>query len=137
MDRLYVGFLIGFVLGVWVSFIVVMIAARSTRRNQPPPSSTTPSQSQQEYRAEPENVTSKPDAAASSPTAPPRPPATYREAAQANPKTHELFHKLLGMNTGDEAVTNRLIDYERQRAPRAPLEVWIQNAIDRLAQDRR
>ena len=64
MDRLYVGLLIGFVLGVWISFIVVV------------------------------------------------------------------------MVSGDESVTNRLIGYERQRSPHAPLAVWIQNAIDRLVHDR-
>jgi hypothetical protein len=153
MDRLYVGLLIGFVLGVWISFIVVVIAARSTRRNQPPPRSAMDGYPQQPpYRVEPtpsmrdlaeptQSVVTAPTRSAPSQpmttTTPPRPPASYREAAQANSTTRELFHQLLGMVSGDEAVTNRLIDNERQRAAGAPLAIWIQNAIDRLVHDRR
>lgn len=150
MDRLYVGLLIGFVLGVWIAFIVVVITVRSTRRNQPP-RSPVDSHPQQAYRAEPapptremteptQSVRTAPPRSAppqpATTTTPLRPPASYREAAQDNPTTRELFHQLLGMVSGDEAMTNRLIDYERQRAPRAPLAVWIQNAIDRLVHDR-
>jgi len=38
---------------------------------------------------------------------------------------------------GDAASAERLIDYERTRAPDAARAILIQNAIDRLLHDRR
>ena len=48
-----------------------------------------------------------------------------------------LFNRLVAKTGGDSAVAERLIAFERQRAPQAPRAELIRRAIERLELDRR
>jgi len=46
-----------------------------------------------------------------------------------------LYNDLLQKIGGDRATVERLIDFERQRLPRATRMVWLKNAIQRWERD--
>jgi len=46
-----------------------------------------------------------------------------------------LYNDLLRKVGGDQAAAERLIDYERQRAPQATRSIWLQQAIQRWERD--
>jgi hypothetical protein len=46
-----------------------------------------------------------------------------------------LFNDLLFKVGGDRATVERLIDFERRRAPQANRTIWLQNAIKRWERD--
>ena len=48
-----------------------------------------------------------------------------------------LFNRLVAKSGGDSAVAERLIAFERQRAPQATRAELIRRAIERLELDRR
>jgi len=48
-----------------------------------------------------------------------------------------LYNDLLGKAGGDRAVVERLIEFERQRAPRAGRSAWLRRAIQRWENDNR
>ena len=48
-----------------------------------------------------------------------------------------LFNRLVAKSGGDAAVAERLIAFERQRAPQATRAELIRRAIERLELDRR
>ena len=48
-----------------------------------------------------------------------------------------LYNDLLQKVQGDRAVTDRLIEFERTRAPRSTRKKWIQSALQRLERDNR
>ena len=48
-----------------------------------------------------------------------------------------LYNDLLQKVQGDRATTDRLIEFERTRAPRSTRKKWIQSALQRLERDNR
>jgi len=46
-----------------------------------------------------------------------------------------LYNDLLRKVSGDQAAAERLIAYERQRAPQATRSIWLQKAIQRWERD--
>ncbi len=66
---------------------------------------------------------------------PEEPPVDDASPSQAEAGTSR-YTRLVSMSGGDASQAERLIDYERKRAPDAARSIWIQNAIDRLIHDR-
>jgi hypothetical protein len=49
----------------------------------------------------------------------------------------DLFNELLRKVGGDRPTAERLIDFERQRAPKGNRTAWLESAIRRWEQDNR
>lgn len=68
-----------------------------------------------------------------------KPPASSPkgEAPQTSESENELFSKLVNMVGGESEVAERLINFERRQAPKAPRRELIERAIERLLRDRK
>lgn len=67
----------------------------------------------------------------------PKTPRLPEQPTRLSPEEAQSYHRLLKQLYGDRAQVERLINYERSRLPQGNRCTWIQNAINRLEQDRR
>jgi len=135
MNSFVGGFLIGFACGLWFAILLywlwckraALLAASGAAGTEPEPQPAPPRQA--DAHEPPVDEPDEPDERAG--------PA---EAASPAPKVDagaSRYTRLVKMVGGDVAAAEKLIDYERTRAPDAARSIWIQNAIDRLIHDRR
>jgi hypothetical protein len=132
------GFLIGFACGLWFAILLywlwgkraALLAASGAVDLEPEPQPAPPRQA--DAHEPPLDEPDEPDEQAG--------PAEATEVASPVTKIDpgaSRYTRLVKMVGGDVAAAERLIDYERTRAPDAARSIWIQNAIDRLIHDRR
>ncbi len=130
------GFLIGFACGLWFAILLywlwgkraALLAERGAPDAQPQPAPSPAQDVDEPPLDEPDEQTAPEETAEAEATASPAP--------KADPGSSR-YSRLVKMVGGDVAAAERLIDYERTRAPDAARSIWIQNAIDRLIHDRR
>lgn len=138
MNSFVGGFLIGFASGLWFAILLywlwgkraALLAASGVAGAEPEPQPAPPRQA--DAHEPPLDEPGEPDE--------PDEQAGPAEAASPAPKVDagaSRYTRLVKMVGGDVAAAERLIDYERTRAPDAARSIWIQNAIDRLIHDRR
>jgi hypothetical protein len=52
-------------------------------------------------------------------------------------RSQRLYRSLLARARGDEALVERLVEYERQRSPQAEPRQWLEDALERWERDAR
>lgn len=140
METFLLGMLFGLAIGLWISVAIIewRLSERQTNASIRFQSGAWPKQTP--YRRVTDAPALPPESLSQfspqPPTAPP-PPETGQPQLTLSPTAQQLYSELLNMAQGDREKTDRLIEYERKRAPQAALETLIQNAIDRWQQDKR
>lgn len=134
MNSFVGGWLIGFACGLWFAIFLYWlwgkaatlrsVGAPSAPERQPAPPAPPATVAEEQPMPAPDQPLEEEPASPSSGT------------PQADPG-RSRYTRLLSMVGGDAASAERLIDYERTRAPDAARAILIQNAIDRLLHDRR
>ena len=154
MDTFLLGLLFGVAIGLWISVAIIEWRLPERRAKPPAPSNaparppTPPSQPTAATPARKPSVPASPVVAPAqsqpvgttswAPVASPTKAAAenaQKSDAPLSPEARQLYEQLLNMAQGDRAMADRLIEYERTRAPAASTETLIGNAIDRWLHD--
>lgn len=134
MNSFVGGWLIGFACGLWFAIFLYWLWGKAAAlRGKGAPSAP---ERESPPTAPPAIAIAEPPAAAPGRPLEQEPASPSTEASQTD-LGRSRYTRLLSMAGGDAAAAERLIDYERTRAPDAARAILIQNAIDRLLHDRR
>jgi hypothetical protein len=161
MELFLYGLLAGIALGMWLAILLYTVAAKrreglSLRRRKERDAQLSarapygrPADDFDDYYEQRENSGEDHEPVPATPPAQTvaEPAAADEDEAAADGQTDEeqdgeqdgeyetdgdAYRRLLDKMDGDAAAAQRLIDYEQQRAPAAPRQKLIQNALDRL-----